>query len=49
MLAPAYLGSSLNECAGFNDKHLTACMDKIEKGIEKITESSPGYKRPEIK
>jgi hypothetical protein len=24
-------------------------MDKVEKGIEKIGESTPGYKRPEIK
>lgn len=24
-------------------------MDKVEKGIEKLGESIPGYKRPEIK
>jgi len=49
MIVPRSLSGSLSECAGFNDKHLTACMDKVEKGIEKIGESTPGYKRPEIK
>jgi len=24
------------ECAAFNDKHLAGCLEKVEKGIEKL-------------
>jgi len=38
-----------SECVGFNDKHLTTLMDKVDKGVEKLEQTIPGYKRPEIK
>lgn len=49
MFPSSLLSGSLSECVGFNDKHLSACMDKVEKGIEKLGESIPGFKRPELK
>lgn len=35
-LSHKFSGSSLSECAGFNDKHLNGCLEKVEKGVAKL-------------
>ena len=44
-----FFGKTELTAAQFNDKYLTACLDKIDKGLERLETKYPGMKRPQLK
>lgn len=43
------LNGPITSCIQFSDKHLSSCLEKVDKGIEKLKQKYPDFKAPALK